>query len=170
MILRWLDKISGAGFWLSAAGVCVVTMLITLDVVLRLLGHPILGSYEVISIVMTVIVFASFAYGQREKRHIHVTMFIRRLPAAARLAVFGVTSLLSTGVVGYVAYSAFAQAGSMVGSGGATGVLEIPLYPFYYLEGVALALFTLVLLVDAAKAFLGIRDEDLAHEIMKYWD
>jgi len=145
-------------------------MLITLDVVLRLLGHPILGSYEVISIVMTVIVFASFAYGQREKRHIHVTMFIRRLPAAARLAVFGVTSLLSTGVVGYVAYSAFAQAGSMVGSGGATGVLEIPLYPFYYLEGVALALFTLVLLVDAAKAFLGIRDEDLAHEIMKYWD
>lgn len=170
MLLQWLNKISGAGFWLSAAGVCVVTVLITVDVILRLLGHPILGSYEVISIVMTVVVFASFAYGQREKRHIHVTMFIRRLPAAARLVVFGMTSLLSTAIVGCAAYAAFSQAGSAVDSGSATGVLEIPFYPFYYIEGLALALFTLVLLIDAAKAFVAVRNEDLARDVMRHWD
>lgn len=170
MILRWLDKISGAGFWLAAAGVCVITLLITLDIILRVFGHPILGSYELISIVMTIVVFASFAYGQREKRHIHVTMFIRRLPVTPRLIIFGVMSLFSTAVVGYVAYAAFAQAGTLVGSGGASGVLEIPLYPFYYIEGVAMVLFTLVLLVDAIKAFVGVWDEDAAHDLLKHWN
>lgn len=170
MLLQWLNRISGVGFWLSAAGVCVVTVLITLDVILRLLGYPILGSYEVISVVMTIVVFASFAYGQREKRHIHVTMFIRRLPANGRLLVFGVMSLLSTAIVGYAAYAAFAQAGSTFNSVSSTGVLKIPFYPFYYIEGFALALFTLVLLVDAAKAILAVRDEELAREVMRYWD
>ncbi len=169
MILRWLDRISGVGFWLAAAGVCIIALLITVDIVLRAIGHFILGGYELVSIVMSIVVFASFAYGQREKRHIHVTMLIRRLPVTPRLVFFGSMSLLSTAVVGYLAYAAFSQAGELIGRGGVSGVLEIPLYPFYYLEGLAMALFTLVLLVDAARAFLAVRNEDVARDLMKHW-
>lgn len=169
MIAHWLDRVSGCSFWLSAAGICVVTLLITIDVVLRLLGHPILGSFEVTELILSVLVFASLAYTQREKGHIHVTMFVARLPLVPRLAVFGFMSVISTVVVAFVAYGAFSQAAKSVTTGGSTAVLEIPLYPFYLIEGIAMALFTVVLLLDTVRALAGMRSEALAHEVTKYW-
>jgi TRAP-type C4-dicarboxylate transport system permease small subunit len=170
VVLRWLTIVSGVGFWLSALGVCVITLLITADVFLRMLGHPIMGAFELTEIIMTVTVFASLAYTQREKGHIHVTMFIARLPLRARLFVFGLMSVIATAVIGYIAYAAFSQAGKVVENGHSSSVLEIPLYPFYYIEGVAMALFMLVLLLDAAKAFIGMWDDDVAHDVIKHWD
>lgn len=155
---------------MSAAGICVVGLLITADVVLRLARHPIPGGYELTELIMVIVVFAALAYTQREKGHIHVTMFVSKLPLAARLAVFGVMGAISTVMAGMITYGAFSQAGKSMSTASSSAVLEMPLYPFYYIEGIAMALFTLVLLLDTLKAFIGIRNQDIAHDVTKYWD
>lgn len=167
--LNFLDKLSNIGFWASAIGIVIVTLLIAVDVALRWFGHPILGSYEITELLMSIIIFASFAYTQRMKGHIHVTMFITHMNKRIRFILFGLTSLIGTAVIAYISYAAFTQGNALVKSGQTTAVLGIPLYPFYFIEGIAMVLFTLVLLVDTVRAIMAIYSEEAAHSIQKYW-
>lgn len=165
-----LEKICKFGYYLSAIGIVAIMALISIDVALRFIFNiAILGSYEIVEVVMSIAVFMSFAYTQTEKGHVHVTMLISKLPRKPRFICFAFTSLLSTIIVGAISYSAFMHAGKMVVKGTSTGVLAIPFFPFYYIESVAMALFTLVLLGDAIKAIMAIFNNEVAQEIESTW-
>ena len=55
---------------------------------------------------------------------------------------------------GAVGYAAILQAQSALDRNAVTSVLEIPLYPFYYIEAIAMFFFAAVLLYDAVYARL----------------
>ncbi len=167
--LNFITKVSKVGFWLSTLGVTVMTLLIVLDIILRLFGVPLLGTYEIIEIVMSIVVFASFAYTQTEKGHIHVTMFLVLMPTKMRFICYSLTSFVSTFLVGAITYAAFTYAGKLIEKGTSSGVLGIPFYPFYYLESLAMAIFTIIMLIDAIKTFIAIFNQDMAKEIQSTW-
>ena len=95
---------------------------------------------------------ASFAYAQSQKAHINMGMVIRRFPRSLGLGIFSFMGLLSAATAGAVGYAAILQAQSAMERNAVTSVLQIPLYPFYYVEAIAMFIFTAVLLYDAALA------------------
>lgn len=164
------DKLSGYIIYLSMGGAAFLMVYMTLDVVLRqLFNSPIKGGYEISTLVMSVMIFTSWSYTQTEHKHIHVTMFLRMMPQIPRFICFGITSVLSTVVLGFATYAAFLQTIHFFNKGTSTGMLLIPQWPFVLIECISLAFFTLVLFRDSLKSILAIVNKKYAKEIMKHW-
>jgi TRAP-type C4-dicarboxylate transport system permease small subunit len=151
---------------------CVAIMiLMALDVFLRqLFNRPITGAYEIVTMILTILVFSSWSYIQTVRGHVHVTMFLRLMPAKVRFICFSVTSLLSTFVIGLATVAAYQQTFRLIEARTSTGTLLIPHWPFMGLECIALALFTIVLLIDALKAIAAIFSPKYAEEIQSSWN
>lgn len=152
-----VDKVTFIVSLVSYAGVAAIMFLNVADVLLKkLLAKPISGSYEITEALLLCTVFASFAYAQSKKAHINMTIIINIFPKALKFLVYGLMGLLSAGVAFIVGYAAVLHAQSAIDKGMITSVLELPMYPLYYIEAGTMFVFTLALLYDAVLSFAAI--------------
>ncbi len=164
------EKITKGVAWISF--VCVVAMMLmsVIDVILGyLFSKHILGAYELTQRLLMCAVFTSFAYGQSKKTHINMTIVIAKFPRALRFIVFTVMSILSVLAAGAMTYAAGVQTGVAVSTGYMTEVLYIPLWPFYLVETVAMAIFTLALIYDTVLYAISIFRDDFAEMVQADW-
>lgn len=173
-MIKKIDKISLAltsvVSIVSYIGFLAVMLLIVVDVLLRkIMDSGVTGAYEMVERLLMVAVFASFAYTQSKQGHVHVTMFISKLPNAVRFVLVGLTGILSSGAAFLLAYAAVLQANSSLALGTKTGVLGIALYPFFWVEAVCMAVFGVALLWDVVKSFVAIKNKEVAQEIQSHW-
>ncbi len=154
----------------SYAGVLAIMLLNVADVfTTKLFKAPITGAYEITEVLLLCTVMASFAYAQSQKSHINMGMILNRLPRRLAFALFSFMGVLSAATAGAVGYAAVLQAASSLDRNAVTSVLEIPLYPFYYVEAIAMFFFALVLLYDAVLALIAIRSDEYADMVKSTW-
>jgi TRAP-type transport system small permease protein len=151
----------------SFAGVLAIMLLNVGDVLgTKLFTEPITGTYEITEVLLLLTVMASFAYAQSQKAHINMGLIIKRFPTSVGLIVYAIMGVLSAATAGAVGYAAVLQAQSAMQRNMVTSVLEIPMYPFYYVEAIAMALFALVLLYDAVFAAVAVRNKKYAEAVI----
>ncbi len=154
----------------SYVGFLAVMAIIVVDVCLRkIMDSGVTGAYELVERILMFAVFASFAYTQSLQGHVHVTMFVSKLPTQIRFIALGVTGLLSSAAAFLLSYAAVIQANDAFRKATMTGVLHIPLFPFYWIEVVCMAAFGLALLWDVFKDFAAIKNREIAEEIQANW-
>ena len=152
--------------------ICVLAMMLlnVADVLLgKLFNKPIIGTYELTQRILMCAVFAAFAYGQSKKAHINMTILIALFPRPVRFVIFSLMSILSVLAAGAMTYAAAVQLGVTIDMGYMTEVLYIPLWPFYVVETLAMAFFTLALLYDTILYVIAIWREDFAEMIQAEW-
>ena len=150
---------------------CIFLMgMIVVDVITgNFFNSPIPGIYEICQVVLTILVFTSWAYAQSKHGHIHVTLFVQRMPQKLRFVCFAITSYLSTIIMAIGTYAVWIVTWSKKSSGECTGTLLIPYWPFYLLEFISFVIFTILLLRDSLKATVAIVDKEMAEEIQASW-
>ena len=164
-IKRFMYKFADATGVISSIGYIFIIGLCVTEVFLEhLTGMPILGSYELVERSMIIAVFASFAYAQTKKMHINVPIVLNLFPRVMKLFSLGVTSVISTGISLFMGYAAYTQCVTAKSMSQMTGILHIPLYPFYFVEAVAMIIFGLILIIDTIVIFLSIADRDMAKQ------
>ncbi len=163
------DKICEVVSWFGMFTVFLLMVLITIDVIMTKLGKPIAGMYEVSCVLLSTLVFFSWAYTQVVHGHIHVVMFVGKMPRILRFICFGLTSVLSAVVMGVASYALIGIIKTKMSTGECTGTLMIPYWPFYIVEFVAFLLLTIVLARDAIKAVMAIGNREIAEEIQSTW-
>lgn len=152
---KFIDRITFIVSLVSYGGVIAIMLLNVVDVLMtKTLNRSFTGAYEISEVLLLCTVMASFAYGQSKKTHINITLIIRIFPRALKFFVFGLMELLSTGTAFAVGYAAVVQAHSSMVKGAVTSVLLIPLYPFYYIEAIAMFVFSLALFYDTVLLFI----------------
>ena len=114
-------------------------------------------------------VFASFAYTQTENGHVQITMVVAKFPQKLRFLVMTLNNILSAAVIVLTAYAAYRQGMVAMNSHYTTGVLLIPLWPFYWVEIVSMAVLCLAFLFHAVKNAAAIFNQDIAAEIQAEW-
>lgn len=156
--------------YISMAALVFMMGYMFLDLLMRhIFNKPFTGGYEITSLVLSVLIFMSWSYTQTQHGHIHVTMLVGIMPKIPRFICFGVTSILSAVVMGIATYAAFIQMLTMKASNVSTGMLLIPHWPFLCIQGIALAMFTVILIRDAIKAVLALFIPAYAEEVQEYW-
>jgi TRAP-type C4-dicarboxylate transport system permease small subunit len=151
------DKIASAVGIISIVGYITITLLTFADIIAKkVIGTPIYGTYEIVERLMLVAVFTSFAYAQVKRSHINVTVVVERLPRLPRHLIMALMSLLSTSIAAVLTYAAYRQSNIAAATSSQTGILAIPLAPFFYVETIAMVIFTLILLVDTYVILAGI--------------
>ncbi len=96
-------------------------------------------------------------------------LILRILPQKLRLVLYASSSVLSAFIAAVTAYAAYKQALHAIAKHLITASLFIPLYPFYYVEMVGMAIFALVLIFDAVKNIIAVFNDEYAKEIQSEW-
>ena len=165
-----IGKFTKGVAWISF--VCVIAMMLmnVIDVIMGYVASKhVLGAYELTQRLLMCAVFTSFAYGQSKKTHINMTILIALFPRALRFILFTLMSILSVVAASAMTYAAAVQTGVAISSGYMTEVLYIPLWPFYAVETIAMAIFTLALIYDTVLYAIAIFRDDFAEMVQADW-
>ncbi len=150
---------AGRGFNLLACAALIAMMLLsTADVILRLFGKPIPGTYELVGFLGTIVVSFALAFTSMEKGHIAVEILVEKLPQRAQLAIEGVCNLIGALLFGVIAYQAVLYALDIRKSGEVSLTLQMPPYPFIFGISAGCALLCLLLIADFIKSVLRTMD------------
>ena len=88
-----INKIASITSTLCFAGIIFIMLLTVGDIFVRFVFDGIiLGAYEIVERSLFCIVFASFAYAQIHRGHVHVTMLIFNFSPKLRMLCMGVTA------------------------------------------------------------------------------
>jgi TRAP-type C4-dicarboxylate transport system permease small subunit len=135
----------------SAAAVMFIMLLTCADVVMRLFGRPIPGTYELVGYFGAVIVAFAMAYTFVERGHISVELLVNRLPARPRAFIEGTGYLLSAILFGLLAWQSQVYAMDLLESGEVSPTIGFPTWPFVFSLTAGCGMLSLVLFLDALR-------------------
>jgi TRAP-type C4-dicarboxylate transport system permease small subunit len=155
---RFLDAVKGTSSVLSAvagAALAFLMLLTVADVVLRIFGHPIVGTYELVAVSGAVAIGLSLPITSWMRGHIYVDSFVERLPRVPRAILTVTTRLLVLGLFFLIGLNLLKYALSLRAAGEVTPTLRVPFYPVVMAIGVSCLVECVVMIADIVKVFRG---------------
>jgi len=155
---RFLDAVRVTSSALGAVAAAALTFLMLLtvaDVVLRILGRPIVGTYELVAVSGAVAIGLSLPMTSWVRGHIYVDSFVARLPRVPRAVFTVVTRLLVLGLFLLIGVNLLKYALSLRAAGEVTPTLRVPFYPVVIGVGVSCLVQCVVMVADVVKALRG---------------
>ena len=125
------------------------------DVILRYLGRPIVGTFELVAFLGAVTIGFSIPFTSWVRGHIYVDFFILKLPAKARNAFHLATRCMGLCLFLLIGWNLIKMGADLSRSGEVSATLQMPFYPVVYGVGVACFLQGLVLFGDIVKVLRG---------------
>ncbi|GAI40483.1 unnamed protein product, partial [marine sediment metagenome] len=141
--------VNSLSWWAVIIGmVALVLMMVTvvIDVTLRTLSKGVLGSVDIVGLLLVVVFFCGYAYAETKGRHIQVDVLVARLSPTAQQIITTSGYFITIGVTILISWQCFVYAVFLKTGGIHTGVLHIPLWPFLAAAGFFVVLFTVALL------------------------
>ncbi len=125
-------------------------------------GRPFRGGYELTELAMAVIVACGLPYTAIKGGHVSVDLLSPWLDRPGWRWVSVIVHLAGAALLAFVAWRSFGHAMGSLRMGELTNMMRVPKYPFQVAVAVAIGLFSLVLLLQAAKAATGTVTEEPA--------
>lgn len=141
--LRVLNTIS------TGIGACILFCMVALggaNMVLRSLGLPVTGTYELMGLGGAMIAALAMGGTQEAKGHIQVTVLDGILPPGLRRGLDATAHILSTLFFGMVAWRLFELSWALQESGELSETLRLPFYPVVFLVGLGFVILCLNLI------------------------
>jgi TRAP-type C4-dicarboxylate transport system permease small subunit len=150
---RWIHTTSRWFNAVSCTAIITMTLLTCADVVLRLFGHPILGTYEMIGFLGSIVVSFSLAYTSVEKGHVSVEILVEKLPEKLQFVIDGIGAIIGAILFGLITWQSAVYALDMKSSGEVSMTLQMPVYPFLLGIAAGCGMLCLVLIIEIKKSF-----------------
>ena len=149
VVNKGMDMVSGTAL-------VSIMLLTSCDVVLRYLGHPILGSYDLVSFGAVFVIGFALPRTSWEKMHISVDMLVERIPKH-RFVVDIVTRVAALALFILLGWNLAVLGAGLHKTGEETLTLGIPLFPVAYALGFCAFLQCFALIGDVVKIVLNRR-------------
>ena len=144
--LAWLDRATAWLAVLAAVALIFLVVVISAGVVLRyVFGAPILGLNEITQMTAVVLVMAALPFCTERNGHVGVDVFDNAIGRWGRLAGDLGSRLLSGLVLSILVWRAVLKALDAWEFGDTTNMLALPIWPFYGVLAIGIALTVLVL-------------------------
>jgi TRAP-type C4-dicarboxylate transport system permease small subunit len=159
--MSWLERfdalVNRGLAW--AAGLALIAMMVftVADMVLRALGRPVAGSYEIIGWLSAAAMALALGYTQRHRGHVAIDLLTTRLPGRARAAVELLMSLLALLLFAAVAWYLARYGRVLHETGSLSETLKAVVYPWVYVVAAGAAGLALALLVDFLRSVARLR-------------
>ena len=149
-ITKWASSITGI---IGAIFIFLMTLLITVDVIGRAMGHPTYIATEVSGYMLVGIVYLGLAYTQRKGKHIKIIMLVERFPQKIQHAL-GIVALIIA--LAFIIWVTWLTLGPVIQnySLGATSITQIstPLWIPYGFITLGFAVLGIELITELVKA------------------
>ena len=132
-----------------AIGFLIAMMLLTVaDVLLRkLFNSPILGSVELVEVMMIFTGFLGLAWCAFNDSHIKVDLIVGSFPPRVQNIIDSITYLLTIVICAILSWRSIIESFAVHESNAFTPTLKIPLYPFYIVVGIGFGVLLLAVIV-----------------------
>jgi TRAP-type C4-dicarboxylate transport system permease small subunit len=148
LLTRYTGRLST---WMEiVAGIALtgVMLLIGSDIVGRLFGFPVPGTYEIVSLAGGCIIGLALPATSRAKGHVAADILLARLPKKSRRFLTVATRLIGTGLCLVAAYGMVSMGFRLKESGEVTAELSLPFYYTTFAIGGAFLVQALILLSE----------------------
>ena len=147
-IFRWLVQSSKILNVISAVTLTLIMLLTVADVLLRAWGKPILGTYEVVSILLAVVIGLSIPKVSLDRTHVFMEFLLERLSRKSKAVMQTVTRVFCIVLFLLIGYNLFSIANEFRISGEVTNTIRLPFYPVAYAVGVCCFIECLVFVFE----------------------
>lgn len=139
------------------AGLALTLMMFftVVDVGLRVGGHPIVGTYEIVALSLAIVIGFSIPQVSLEGGHVFMEIGMDRLTPRGQAILKTFTRLLCLGLFVFIGFNLFSVGGEFRASGEVSQTLKVPFFPVAYGVGVCCFLQCIVFLVDIKNIWRG---------------
>jgi TRAP-type C4-dicarboxylate transport system permease small subunit len=142
---KWLSVIAGTSLTLM--------MLLTVsDVVGRAFGHPIMGTYEVVGLMLALVIGFAMPKVSLARQHVYMD-FIDRLSKRNRALINIFTRILCIILFVLIGYSLFGVGNEYRVSGETSPTIRLPFYPLAYGVGICCFVECFVFVFEIARSW-----------------
>lgn len=157
--LRATTKVSNS---LNAVGGLLLTLMMLLtvvDVVLRYLGRPITGTFELMSFAGALVVGLALAQTSLDRAHVNVDIVLHAVSAGKARVLLMFNRLVGLAIFALLAWALFAKGSDLYRTGEVSLTLQVPYYPVAYGLSFCCVVECLVLIANIHDVILGERHE-----------
>lgn len=126
----------------------------------KVFKKPFSGSYEIVFLAQLIAIAMASGDTLIYGRHVHVEMFIMKMPARLRKIVSLIVSSLGLILFTVLAWEGFLYTRSLKTAHEVTGTVKIPLYPFAFILGVSGIIVALIYFIKILE-LLGNKDKKI---------
>ncbi len=143
VLSKWMDGVAGVALVL-------IMLLTSLDVILRYLGYPIPGTYDMVSMGAAFVLGFAIPRTSWDKGHVTVDILVERLPQK-RVAFDIVTRIIGLFFFFLLGWNLIKTAIGFARTGDSTQTIAVPFYPVAFALGVCAFVECIVLLSDLVR-------------------
>jgi len=148
LVSRVLNSIAG--------GAVTVMMLLTVaDVLLRAGGRPIIGTFEIVALLLALVIGFGIPQVSLDKGHVSMEVLVEKLSRKGKNIMHTFTRLLCLGLFAFIGINLFNVGARFHASGEVSATIKIPFYPVAYGVAVCCLLECLVFVFDIFRIWRG---------------
>jgi len=155
--MQFLEKLNNIlNKWLLIIGgvaVLALMMLATGNVLLRVVGMPFRGAYEIVSFLGAVVTAFALGYTQKRKFNIVVDILSDKFPTEAKRVLDGIGYGIGVLFFAVIAWVIIQWGLKIAVSGEVSETLKIVYYPFIFCVALGFAMLSLTLVIDLIGTF-----------------
>jgi TRAP-type C4-dicarboxylate transport system permease small subunit len=145
-ISTWMDNVGGV--------ILVLMMLLTvIDVIMRLCGRPIIGTYELVAVAGAMVIAFAVPQTTYENGHIGVDILVEGRSKLVKDVLFVVTKLFGIALFLALSWFLYKRGNHLLKEGDVSHTLQIPAYPGAYAMAFCFFIESFVLLAEIPKRF-----------------
>jgi TRAP-type C4-dicarboxylate transport system permease small subunit len=132
---RFLRATCGISNTLNVMGAVLLTLMMLLtvvDVVLRYIGRPLTGTFELMSFAGALVTGFALAQTSLDRAHVNVDILTEAISGTAKVALEVFNRLLGIGIFALLAWSLFDKGNDLYKTGEVSLTLHVPYYPVAY--------------------------------------
>jgi TRAP-type C4-dicarboxylate transport system permease small subunit len=151
-ILRLISKLLN---FIAGLAVTFMMFLTVADVLLRAGGHPIIGTFEIVGLLLALVIGFGIPQVSLDKGHVYMDFFLEKLSKRSRAVMNTFTRILCLILFASIGYNLFNVGGRFHASGEVSATIKIPFYPVAYGVAVCCLLECCVFILDIVRIWRG---------------
>ena len=139
----------------SIAGVAVTFMmcLTVADVLLRAGGHPIVGTFEIVALLLALVIGFGIPQVSLDRGHVYMDFLLEKLSDRGKNIMYTMTRALCIILFLFIGFNLFRVGARFHASGEVSPTIQIPFYPVVYGVAVCCLLECCVFIFDIANTW-----------------
>jgi TRAP-type C4-dicarboxylate transport system permease small subunit len=139
------------------AGIAVtIMMLMTVaDVLLRAGGHPIVGTFEIVALLLGLVIGFGIPQVSLDRGHVYMEFLLEKLSKKSKNLMNTFTRVLCLILFAVIGYNLFNVAARFHASGEVSPTIKLPFYPVAYGVAICCLLECFVFIFDIVKIWRG---------------
>jgi TRAP-type C4-dicarboxylate transport system permease small subunit len=135
-MLRFISRLLNS---IASIALTFMMFLTVADVLLRAGGHPIIGTYEIVALLLALVIGFGIPQVSLDRGHVYMEFLLEKLSKRGRKVMHTFTRVLCLILFAFIGYNLLSVGAAYKVSGEVTATIKLPFYPVVY--GIAVCCF-----------------------------